>query len=72
MELVECHSGYAYAEHPTALIWEGQRLEIDRILSTWRTPGERCFRVQTHDLRRFELTWREAKDEWQIQPLQED
>ena len=69
MDLVECHSGSVYAEHPTALKWEGQRLEIEKVLSTWRTPGERHFRVRTSDQHSFELTWREAENEWQIQPL---
>ena len=27
-ELVECHSGFSYAEKPVALTWEGQRLEV--------------------------------------------
>ena len=69
MGLVECHSDSAYAERPIALMWEGQRLEIDRVLSTWRTPGGQYFRVQTCDLRIFEITWCEVENEWQIQPL---
>ena len=69
MDIVECLSGFAYAERPTALIWEDQRLEIGAILSAWQTPGERHFRVQTCDRRTFELTWRELAGEWQIQPL---
>ncbi len=66
METVECHSGFAYAERPVALTWDGQRLEVDSILAAWRTPGERCFRVRTRDLRTFELSYREASDDWQI------
>lgn len=69
MELVECHSGFTYAEKPITLTWNGQRLEIEEILSAWRTPGERRFRVRTRDLRTFELAYCEADDEWQIQPL---
>jgi len=26
-ELVECHSGFTYADKPVALTWEGRRLE---------------------------------------------
>ena len=37
-ELVECHSGFTYAERPVALTWEGQRLEITRILAEWHSP----------------------------------
>jgi hypothetical protein len=66
MELVECHSGFAYAERPVALNWENQRLEIDEILAAWRTPGERRFRVRTRDLQTFELAYRESDDDWKI------
>jgi hypothetical protein len=71
MEIVECHSGFTYAEKPAALTWDGQRLEIDEILAAWRTPGERRFRVRVHGPRVFELAYREAGNDWQIQPVQE-
>ena len=69
MEIVECHSSSAYDERPIALTWEGQRLEIIEILADWRTPDEHRFRVRTSDLRTFELAYRAAEHEWQIQPI---
>lgn len=69
MDVVECHSGFTYAEKPVALTWEGRRLEVDSIRAEWRTPAERRFRVRTDDLRLFDLVYREADDSWQIQPL---
>ena len=68
-ELVECHSGFAYADRPVALTWEGQRLEITRILAEWRTPQENHFRVRTSDDREFELAYNQTLDEWQIKNL---
>lgn len=65
-ELVECHSGYTYAERPTALQWENQRLEISEILAEWRIPGGHCFRVRSEDNRSFELFYGELYDEWRI------
>jgi hypothetical protein len=65
-ELVECHSGSEYAERPTALHWEGQRLEIKEILTQWRIPGAKCFRVSVADGRQFELFYGELYDEWRI------
>jgi len=65
-ELVECNSGFAYAEKPVALTWEGQRLEITSILSQWRLPGQMCFRVETSDGQVFELFYGEREDEWRI------
>ncbi|NMC79682.1 MAG: hypothetical protein GYA59_10015 [Chloroflexi bacterium] len=64
--LVECYSGCEYAERPTALIWQGERLEIAEILKQWRQPGERCFRVRTQDDRLFELAYDESLDQWRI------
>lgn len=66
---VECHSGHTYAERPTALYWEGVRLNIAQIQARWRLPGERRFRVRTEDDRVFELLYAEPQDEWVIQPL---
>ncbi len=70
-DIVECLSGFAYAERPVALTWDGQRLEVDSLLAAWRTPGERRFRVRARNQIIFELAYREAEDEWQIQPIQE-
>ena len=67
--LVECRSDSTYAERPLSLVWEGQRLEIAEILSRWRGPGEKGFRVQTVGGQIFEITYREIPDEWIIQPI---
>jgi len=63
---VECHSGYTYAERPTAFRWEGQRLAIEAVEQSWRVPGGRRFRVRTEDGRLFELFYGELYDEWRI------
>jgi hypothetical protein len=65
-ERVECHSGFTYADRPVALTWEGQRLEIIRIMAEWRTPENKNFRVLTADRLEFELGYNQAKDEWHI------
>ncbi len=68
-ELVECHSGFTYADRPVALTWEGERLEIVEILTEWRTPGEKLFRVRTAEGREFELAYSLLTEEWQIKSL---
>jgi hypothetical protein len=65
-ELVECHSGFIYADRPIALTWEGLRLEIVRILAEWRTPEKIYFRVRTTNGWEFELAYNLAMDEWQV------
>ena len=62
-EIVECHSGYTYAERPVALTWQGQRLIIAEILSQGRTPQAKWFRVSTTDGQVFELSFVEAAGE---------
>lgn len=68
-DLVECHSGFEYAERPVAVHWEGQRLEIDAIQAQWRIPGGKCFRVHTQGGQVFELFYGELYDEWRINPV---
>jgi hypothetical protein len=65
--LVECRSDSEYAERPIALHWQEQRLEIVEILSRWRSPAGKYFRVRTVDNQIFELTYNETADRWQIQ-----
>lgn len=67
--MVECHSEFAYAERPVALTWDGKRLEIQAVLSSWRTPEGIHFRVQTDGGQAFELAYNEADDGWHIQSL---
>ncbi len=66
--VVECHSGYEYAERPVAIHWEGQRLEVERVEAEWRVSGGKQFRVRTRDGRRFDLFYEELDDEWRINP----
>jgi hypothetical protein len=65
-DLVECHSGYEYAERPTAVWWEGERLEVAEVEATWRISGGKKFRVRTVDGRVLELLYVELYDEWRV------
>jgi len=67
--LVECHSGFEYAERPLALCLEGQRMEIIETEAEWRIPEGHCFRVRTKNGQKFELFYDELCDEWKINPL---
>jgi hypothetical protein len=66
---VECHSDSEYAERPTALHWEGQRLEVSEILARWRTPDGKHFRVRVRQDWVFELFYDQAQDDWRIVQL---
>jgi hypothetical protein len=64
--IVECHSGYAYAERPVALCFDGARLVVAAILTQWLIPNGRCFAVKVEDGREFVLTYNENEDDWTI------
>jgi hypothetical protein len=66
--MVACHSGYTYAERPTALTWQGQRLLISQVLAEWRLPTGKAFRVCTADGQTFELFYDETHTVWEIHP----
>jgi hypothetical protein len=68
-ELVECLSGYEYAQRPVALHWEGIRLDVEQIEAEWRIPDGKRFRVRVCDGRLFELTYDELSDVWRIAPV---
>ena len=67
--LVECRSDSEYAERPVALYWQGQRLVIVEILSRWRKPDGKIFRVRTTDQQLFELTYDLSADRWLVERL---
>ena len=70
--IVECHSSATYAERPIAFHWANERLEIDAILSRWRTQFGRGFRVRVSDDREFTLFFDESEDRWTIEVFSEN
>lgn len=64
--LVECHSGYAYADRPVAFEWQSERFEIKAIITEWRTPDSKHFQVSTIDEQIFELAYDFARDKWEV------
>jgi hypothetical protein len=66
---VECHSGYEYGERPTALHWEGARLEVEEILNRWRDPQGKGFRVRTVGGQVFALFYDMLSETWRIDSM---
>jgi hypothetical protein len=69
IEPVECRSEITYAERPTAVNWQGQRLSVSEVLASWRVPEGVRFRVRTEDDRVFELVYDEAGDTWLVSSI---
>ena len=65
---VECYAGYRYPERPRAFIWAGDRVEVEEIEQSWRTPAGLAFRVRAAGGRHFTLAYQEATGEWNIRP----
>lgn len=63
---VECYSGVAYAERPVAVYWQAQRLVVEQVLRSWRTPQGLGFDVVVIDGRRFHLSYDESSDTWHL------
>ena len=66
MDLVECRSDDQYAQRPTAIYWDGQRLPVHIVLAEWKTPEGKSFRVLLQDLRIFNLVYNFELDNWEI------
>lgn len=64
--IVECYSGYTYAQEPRAFIWQGQRHEVAEIEHRWREPLGPVFRLRTADGQRWQLAYDETQDTWNL------
>lgn len=63
---VFCHSGYAYGERPTGLLWEGERLDVIEVINRWRSPVGMHFLIEVEDSRVFELCYAGEADVWDV------
>ena len=69
--VVECYAGYSYPERPRAFLWEGERMAVEEVERSWRTPAGPVFCVRTAGGRRFTLAYDEAADSWDIRLVQD-
>ncbi len=67
-DIVRCHAGWHYPEHPQALFWEDKWLDVIHVLHEWRRPDGYGYVVRTADEKLFELHYYEDSDSWQIKP----
>jgi hypothetical protein len=71
---VECYSGHTYAQEPRALLWHGERYQVERIIHRWRTPQGPGFQVEisgisdsdTQYSRVVDLAYLEHEDKWTL------
>ena len=65
-DVVRCHAGWHYPEHPLALLWEGEWLDVIHVLHEWRREDGYGYVVRVADDRVFELHYREEPGFWEI------
>ena len=62
---VEAYAGASYPERPTAIHWQNQRLQIVRVLRSWRTPEALHFQVEVETLGQVTLAYNHGSD-WRL------
>ena len=67
--IVECYSGYIYAERPMSFVWQGVKYNIETIENEWLEPGERHFQVRTGDNKLFQLCYNMGEQQWSLTEL---
>ncbi|MBN2257674.1 MAG: hypothetical protein JW704_07605 [Anaerolineaceae bacterium] len=67
-ELVQCHSGFRYADRPVSFLWESNKYKITRIIQEGKTEGGLSFTVATKSDSVFRLLYDECNDQWLIYP----
>jgi hypothetical protein len=65
---VECYAGYRYPERPRAFLWQGDRVVVEEVERSWRTPASPVFCIRAAGGRRFILAYDEAADVWDVRP----
>jgi putative sterol carrier protein len=65
--LVECHSGYEYAERPTAFWVEDVRHEVSRIVKEWNDPNGKHFLVENETGDLYQLDHLSETSDWLVQ-----
>jgi hypothetical protein len=63
---VETYSGYRVHERPRRFTWQGEGLEVRRLLSRWQEPENLCFTVSANDSRRYLLKYHPQRDAWEV------
>jgi hypothetical protein len=54
---VSFFSGHTYAQRPVAFTWDGQKYQVETVLSEWKTPDGKIFLVRTTGGEEFELVY---------------
>lgn len=63
---VEAYAGASYPQRPSAVWWEGERLEVEQVIRSWRTPDALHFRVELQILGETTLSYNYQSEAWSL------
>jgi hypothetical protein len=63
---VECRSDHAYPGLPVVFYWQGNRLQVTRIISESHGPAGYSFNVLNQEFGLFELFYDLNIDQWSV------
>ena len=66
---VWCYAGYKYPERPTAFLYEGRKLTVHKVQSTWKTEDSENFLVHTTYGKEIVLIYNPSEDKWNLQEM---
>lgn len=66
---VETYSGHRLHERPRRFTWQGQWLEVRRVLRRWQEPENLSFIVTADDSQQFLLRYHRHQDTWEVLAL---
>ena len=66
---VETYSGHRLHERPRRFTWQGQWLEVGRVLRRWQEPDNLSFTVTANDSRCYLLRYHRHRDAWEVGAL---
>jgi hypothetical protein len=66
---VEYNSGYSNCDHPIAIWWQGQRHPVKAIISEWRTPVEKHYRLLVAEDLILKAILNEKENFWKVERI---
>jgi hypothetical protein len=63
---VETYSGFRLHERPRRFTYQGEGLEVRRVLAQWQEPEALCFTVAAEDARVYLLKYHPDRDAWEV------
>lgn len=68
-EIVHCHAGWRYPEHPISVFWDSAWVEVEQVLTEWKTPEGIVYCISTKEGKQLKLIYYLERDGWVIEAI---